>query len=277
MELVILGLVVLFLYVLIRGLSGFSAWVGGRRYRAYRNLATAYRGRYESRGLSDPPTVSFVHSGSTVRVGLAPTIAGQPGQIPRTRVVVRFGKGIPFRLELAPVCRPAPPQPPRGTRPVRIADPGFDRTYVVQANDHEMARDFLDLDVRQAVDNLQRMVHPGGMLVSINPERLLVQVDRNLGQSSEALASAVREALVVHDGLLDGVHRRMSQGIAIVEREDAWEEDAGPPICKVCGEPIHAGSVIVCAACNTPHHRDCWEYVGACSIYGCNGKVGVTE
>ena len=50
------------------------------------------------------------------------------------------------------------------------------------------------------------MVHPGGMLVSINPERLLVQVDRNLGQSSEALAQAVREALVIHDGLLDGVH-----------------------------------------------------------------------
>ncbi len=108
MELVILGLVVLFLYVLIRGLSTFSAWVGGQRYRAYRNLATTYHGRYESRGLSDPPTVSFTHNGSTVRVGLAPTIAGQPGQIPRTRVVVRFGKGIPFRLELAPVCRPAP-------------------------------------------------------------------------------------------------------------------------------------------------------------------------
>ncbi len=277
MELVILGLVVLFLYVLIRGLSTFSAWVGGQRYRAYRNLAAVHRGRYESRGLSDPPTVSFLHNGSTVRVGLAPTIAGQPGQIPRTRVVVRFGKGIPFRLELAPVCRPAPPQPPRGTRPVRLQDPAFDRTYIVQANDHEMARDFLGQNVRHSVENLQRMVHPGGMLVSINPERLLVQVDRNLGQSSEALAMAVREALIIHDGLLEGVNRRMSQGIAIMDRTEAWEEDAGPPICKVCGEAITVGAVIVCAACNTPHHRDCWEYVGSCSIYGCNGKVGVTE
>jgi Prokaryotic RING finger family 1 len=277
MELVILGLVVLFLYLFIRALSTFSTWVGAQRYRAYRNLAAQYRGRYESRGLSDPPTVSFSYNGSTVRVGLAPTIAGQPAQIPRTRVVVRFGKGIPFRLELAPICRPAPPQPPRGTRPVRVSDPAFDRAYVVQANDLEMARDFLDKTVRNAVEDLQRMVHPGGMLVSINPERLLVQVDRNLGQSSEALALAVREALVVHDGLLEGVNRRMNQGIAIVDRTDAWEEDSGPPICKVCGEPIAAGAVIICAACNTPHHRDCWEYVGACSIYGCNGKVGVTE
>ena len=69
----------------------------------------------------------------------------------------------------------------------------------------------------------------------------------------------------------------MSQGIEIVDQPDAWEEDAGPPICKVCGEPIDEGEIIVCASCNTPHHRDCWEYVGACSIYGCNGKVGVRE
>lgn len=277
MEIVVLGLVVVLLYVFIRGLTTFTAWVGGRRYRAYRSLANLHRGRYESRGLSDPPTVSFSHGGSSVRVGLAPTIAGQPEQIPRTRVVARFGKGLPLRLELAPVCRPAPPQPPRGTRPVRIHDPSFDRVYAVQANDDEMARDFLDPTVRAAVENLQRMVHPGGMLVSINPERLLVQVDRNLGQSNEALAQAVRQALIIHDGLLEGVARRMSQGISIVERGEIWDEDAGPPICKVCGEPIEASAVIICAACNTPHHRDCWEYIGACSIYGCNGKVGVTE
>jgi hypothetical protein len=277
MELLILGLIVLFLYVFIRALSSFSAWMGGQRFRAYRHLAALYHGRYESRGLSDPPTVSFIHNGSTVRVGLAPTIAGQPEQIPRTRVVARFGRGIPFRLELAPVTRPAPPQPPRGTRPVRVNSALFDREFVVQANDAEMARDFLDPVVRASIENLQRMVHPGGMLVSINPERLLVQIDRNLGQSAEALAAAVREALVILNDLLDSVTRRMNQGIAIVEQSAGWEEDSGPPICKVCGEPIGEGAVITCAACNTPHHRDCWEYVGACSIYGCNGKVGVTE
>jgi hypothetical protein len=251
--------------------------MSGSRYRAYRQLAALYHGRYEGRGLSDPPTVSFLHHGSTVRVGLAPTIAGQPQQNPRTRVVARFSRGIPFRLELAPIARAAPPQPPKGTRLVKLGDPAFDRAFVAQANDLEMARDFLSPQVRWTIGNLQRMVHTGGMLVSINPERLLVQIDRNLGQSTEALAAAVREALVIHDGLLDGVYRRLNQGIDIVDQPDDWDEDTGPPICKVCGEPITTGAVIVCAACNTPHHRDCWEYVGACSIYGCNGKVGVTE
>ena len=277
MELVILFLIVLSLYIFIRLISTFSAWVGGARYRAYRNLASLYHGRYESRGLSDPPTVSFTHNRSTVRVGLAPTITGQSAQIPRTRVVSRFSQGIPFRLELAPAARPAPPQAPRGTRLVRIGDPTFDRGFVVQANDLEMARDFLSAKVRVSIGNLERMVHPGGMLLSINPERLLVQIDRNLGQSVEALSFAVREALVIHDGLLDGVLQRMNQGIAIVDAAEHEPEDAGPPTCKVCGETIQAGPVILCAACNTPHHHDCWEYVGACSIYGCNGKVGVTD
>ncbi len=277
MELLILGLVVLSIYIIIRLMSNFSAWMTGARFRAYRQLASRYHGRYETRGLSDPPTVSFMHNGASVRVGLAPTIMGQPGQIPRTRVVARFSHGIPFRMELAPVARPAPPQPPKGTRLVTAGDPAFDLGFVVRANDVEMARDFLCQPVRTTVASLQQVVQPGGMLVSINPERMLVQIDRNLGTNSESLAWVVKQALSLHDGLLDGVTRRMGQGVDIVEDAEAWQEDQGPPMCKVCGEPIAETEIVVCASCNTPHHRDCWDYVGACSIYGCNGKVGVRE
>jgi hypothetical protein len=275
--LVVLGLVLLIVYLFVRLLTSMSAWLSGARYRAYRQLAARYHGRYESRGLSDPPTVSFSHNGSAVRVGLAPTIAGQPGQIPRTRVVARFRRGIPFRMELAPVARPVPPQPPKGTRPVKIGDSEFDHSFVVQANDAEMARDFLSAGARKTLAALQRGVHAGGMLISINPERILVQIDRNLAVSSEALAWMVREALVLHDWLLEGVFQRIDQGIAIVDTTGAWEEDSGPATCKVCGEPVFDDQVIVCSVCNTPHHRDCWEYVGGCSIYGCNGKIGATQ
>jgi hypothetical protein len=273
MELVVLGLIILLIYAFIRVLASFSTWMTGARYRAYRQLAHRFNGRYESRGISDPPTVSFSYQGTTVRVGLAPTIPGQPPN-PRTRVVARFRRGIPFRLELAPVARPAPAQSPKGTRLVKTGDLEFDRGFVVQANDAEMARDFLSPQVRWAIGNLQRLVHLGGMLVSINPERLLVQIDRNLGHNTEALIHAVTEALAIHDGLQLGVRRRMTEGISIVDTPGLVDEDSGPPVCKVCGEPIDGGPVILCASCRTPHHRDCWEYVGACSIYGCGSKVG---
>ncbi|QEH34712.1 hypothetical protein OJF2_32540 [Aquisphaera giovannonii] len=272
MEILVLALIVLFIYAFIRLMVSFGSLWQGARFRAYRQLAARYQGRYESRGLSDPPTVSFNHQGTLVRVGLAPTIPGQTS-LPRTRVVARFPKGIPFRMELAPVSRPAPAQAPKGTRLVRSGSAGFDHDYLVQANDADMARDFLNPDVREAVGNLSRLVHQGGMLVSINPERMLVQVDRNLGQSVEALARAVREALVIHDGLQQGVRRRMSEGIAIVDKPGEADPDEGPPTCKVCGEPIgEDAEAVACTKCQTPHHRDCWEYVGACSIYGCGCK-----
>ena len=274
MRIVIFGLLILVVYVLIRLGASASAWLTGSRYRAYRALAARYGGKYESRGLYEPPTVSFSYNGSNVRVGLAPHIAGQAFQ-PRTRVVARFRRGLPFRMELAPIARPAPPQAPKGTRLVRVGDQEFDRGYVVQANDADMALAFLSPSVRWSIEKLGRLAPPGGMLVSINPERLLVQVDRNLGQTFDALAIAVHEALVLHDGLKEGVASRLSDGIAIVAAGPTQDDDTGPPICKVCGEPILTPGVI-CTTCRTPHHADCWQFIGACSIYGCNGKQSVS-
>ena len=137
-----------------------------------------------------------------------------------------------------------------------------------------MARSFLSDPVRRAVANLQGLAPPSGMLVSINPERLLVQVDRNLAQQPESLLNAVHEALLIHDGLQYGVTSQLGQGIEIVASNGGAPEECGPPVCKVCGELIESPAVL-CSVCRTPHHRDCWEFVGACSIYGCTGKTCV--
>jgi hypothetical protein len=40
------------------------------------------------------------------------------------------------------------------------------------------------------------------------------------------------------------------------------------PVCQVCGTEI-AGAPRLCERCDTPHHADCWEYTGRCSVYGC--------
>jgi hypothetical protein len=270
-ELLLLGLFVLVLYLVVRLGSSALAGLSGARHKAYRQLAAKYRGRYENRGLVDPPTVSFGHNGSNVRVGLAPVLAGQP-VVPRTRVVSRFARGLPFRFELMPMGRPAPAQPPRGTRLVRSGYPDFDRGYVVQANDPDIARDLLyPQNVRSAIENLRKMAPPTGMLISINPERLLVQVDRNLGQHPLMLDLAVRDALVIHDWLQQSVAAVLSEGIDVVAAGPAAPEDAGPPVCEVCGDPI-GSTHVQCSQCKTPFHRDCWTFVGGCSTFGCTSK-----
>jgi hypothetical protein len=270
-ELVALGVFVLVLYVVVRLAAKGFAGLAGARYRAYRQLATRYGGKYENRGLVDPPTVSFAHHGSNVRVGLAPVVTGQPTS-PRTRVVARFGRGLPFRLELLPLGRPAPAQPPKGTRPVRSGHSEFDRSYMVQANDGDIAREFLGpFNVRAAIENLRRLAPPAGMLISINPERLLVQVDRNLGSHAPLLEYAVRDALVLHDWLQASVASRLAQGIDIVAVGRPTAEETGPPVCEVCGDPIE-GRHVLCTLCKTPFHRDCWTFVGGCSTFGCPSK-----
>lgn len=55
-----------------------------------------------------------------------------------------------------------------------------------------------------------------------------------------------------------------------LDRPDA----TGMPVCKVCGEEIHQDRVD-CVSCVAPHHRDCWEFNGGCSIYGCGGTEAV--
>jgi hypothetical protein len=269
--LIFLALFVLGLYLVVRLTAKGFAGLAGARFKAYRQLALRYGGKYENRGLVDPPTVSFAHNGSNVRVGLAPTVPGQPSY-PRTRVVCRFAKGIPFRMELMPLGRPAPAQPPKGTRPVKSGHVEFDRGYIVQANDPEMARTlFESVSVRGSIESLRRLAPPAGMLISINPERILVQVDRNLGAQAPLLQAAVFEALTVHDGLQHSIAFQLARGIDIVSVGTASRDEAGPPMCEVCGDPILSAHVL-CIVCKTPFHRDCWTFVGACSTFGCTSK-----
>jgi hypothetical protein len=266
-----LGVIALVLYLVIRLAARGIAGLSGARFRAYRHVANRFGGRYESRGLVDPPTVSFGHRGATVRVGLAPTVAGQ-SSFPRTRVVARFPRGLPLRLELQPFGRPIPPQPPKGTRLVRSGHVEFDKLYLVQANDPDMARAWLDPPtVRGAIEALRRQSPPAGMLVSINPERILVQVDRNLAVHSVLLEAAVRDTLTLLDALTLIVTAQLERGIEIVAVGPSSPEDAGPPVCEVCGDPI-ASAHVACASCKTPFHRDCWTFIGGCSTFGCASK-----
>jgi hypothetical protein len=267
---VVLAAVIFAFYLIVRVVATAAAGLAHARYRAFRQLALRFGGRYESRGLTEPPTVSFLHQTAPVRVGVAPTY-GVHHAAPPTRVIVRFPTAIPLRLELFSTARGGPNQPPKGTRVVQTGDPEFDRNYLTRANDADITREFLGPSVRWAIENLRRLAPPGGVLISVNPERLLVQVNRNFAQQADLLCFVVEQTLGIFDQLVVSVRLQLTQGIAILAAGPASLTEDGPPLCKVCGESITA-SHVVCKTCYTPHHRDCWQFVGGCSIFGCNGK-----
>jgi hypothetical protein len=50
--------------------------------------------------------------------------------------------------------------------------------------------------------------------------------------------------------------------------------DRGGARCPVCSEGLADWTLVSCAACETPHHRDCWSYNHGCAVYAC-GSVDV--
>ncbi len=38
--------------------------------------------------------------------------------------------------------------------------------------------------------------------------------------------------------------------------------------CPVCRSSL-SGELINCDKCSTPHHKECWDYIGHCAIFGC--------
>jgi hypothetical protein len=40
-------------------------------------------------------------------------------------------------------------------------------------------------------------------------------------------------------------------------------------VCSVCSTKIEDDEGLSCAACYTPHHHNCWDYLGQCGVFGC--------
>lgn len=46
-------------------------------------------------------------------------------------------------------------------------------------------------------------------------------------------------------------------------------------LCQVCGDELNQAkiaNVVYCTRCNTPHHKDCWDFIGKCSTYACGSE-----
>ena len=48
--------------------------------------------------------------------------------------------------------------------------------------------------------------------------------------------------------------------------------------CPVCACTFKDDEdVQTCESCGTPHHKDCWEYVSGCAIYGCRKVIEISH
>jgi hypothetical protein len=140
--------------------------------------------------------------------------------------------------------------------------------WEVAAVDYDEARHLMTDAVRLALDRVWLHPLPSDTAVSLLPGWIVVRKVWNTPRGAD-LATFVELACSLNDQVqLAGV-----AGIEFVASDEAQVIDEA--LCCVCCEQL-ADGVVFCVRCKTPHHRECWEYSGGCSTYGCGARMFYT-
>ena len=141
-----------------------------------------------------------------------------------------------------------------GYQDVAVGEKEFDDAYVVKSNDERWARTFVSSDLARII--LRQRVN-----VDLTLASLIMRKEGSLWETGE-LQSFTEGCMTILERL--GAVTGLKVGVQI----EAVETARG--VCQVCGAEMEAP--VACARCKTPHHRECWDYVGGCSTFACGEK-----
>lgn len=147
---------------------------------------------------------------------------------------------------------------PFGPRFIPTGDADFDRDYAVSGLEETVRLVFAPGQGGSLKEALHRSALHGGFRLEYQSGTLRIWSDGTLGDSDRALALAeVARALA---GVLCAPD---STGIV-------WG-DVVSGRCPVCSTAL-VEPLTYCFRCQAPHHRECWDYLGRCAIYGCEPR-----
>lgn len=217
-------------------------------------------------GWFGPPLVRFKYGWTFARLTAYPAPGGDQAQV--LELVVQVPE---LRFDLTVVPRGSHLRLPlhvRGMQALPFDWADFRERYQVYVGDAEEARPALSSGVRLAIDTLAIQPEKGEVAINLRSGWLFVQKVWASHRADDA-DLFVEDALALYEQLL----LSRTAGIEFVEEDQVQLlEDAK---CAICGESL-AQQVVICRRCRTPHHRDCWEYAGSCSTYGCRETIYLT-
>ncbi|HLY11423.1 MAG TPA: RING finger protein [Planctomycetota bacterium] len=145
-----------------------------------------------------------------------------------------------------------------------VGDRSFDSTFVVTSDPESLTRRIFSPDrVPDVVRTVRRLEDCPGLLIRLEPGRLTIQIADCRADYSRALC--LRQTA---EELVDYVVSMPEPGIQW--GESAEERTGRCPICAAgLREPL-----VRCDRCRSPHHRECWDYLGHCATYGCDRRPG---
>lgn len=219
---------------------------------AYQKLANFFHGRYHvRRSVGGWPRATFRHRGVIVIVDY---LHGW------TRVVLPWNQpGFLCRVEPRGIFASFQPDA------VRLHNRHFDATFSIQGKDSVRIREFLSTSLQTQIYKIRSFLGRTPFQVIVTGKSFIVKKRGRLNDYGR-LKRFVDLALNLHDRASSSQLAGPDE-VRIVPGQSAASAD--PPKCQVCGEPI-TEDMVFCRSCETPHHRECWDYTGRCSIYGCS-------
>jgi hypothetical protein len=259
-ECVGLGLVVLIVAILVtvyfsvRAQSRMDVW-----NQAFAWVSRRFGGQLSMGGWFHQPQLRLLYGETFVR--LTTYLAGGRSRVRMVELIAQF-PGEHLRLEVFP--RSADTSllsVAAGLVPVLLAGDDFASAWTILASDEREARQLLTPQVRYHLQQLRRTPEWSDVSLSIRPGWLVVR-RKWVSVRPVDLETFVELAL----GLVDQVLLTRTTGINFLEESQVKVIDDAR--CLVCGEGLMT-DLVYCRRCKTPHHRECWEYSGGCSTYGC--------
>ncbi len=249
-------------FVVVIAVAAIAIATSAQQSRAlndsFQSLASLYGGDFHPGTIfHQRPSVHFVYHGARVLVDLHST--GGKSATYYTEFKISWPNRR-LRCEIYPEHFFSGVSRFFGMCDIEIGSPGFDRDYIISGNNDAELRQLLSPAVQAAIERL-RHLHVNDIYVLWSGGTLLIK-KRGILRHAHELREFVRLCIDLFDQAA-GMH---GEGIEFVERPG--EPASGEAVCQICGELIEHDQVN-CRSCQTPHHRDCWEYYGACSTYGC--------
>jgi hypothetical protein len=256
------GLVIVGSFVAL-AIALFSSNSGGQWNEAFKQVARRFHGTLHPGGWFYTPSVWLQHGEAQARLTLFP-LRGARGE--KCMQLALQQREIDLRTEIYYYqTRDALLPIQRGLLPVEYDWEDFRRRWQVLSDDGDATRRLLSDGVRLAIEMLWRQPMPAEMTITITPGWLVVRKMWPPSSRGVDLEAFVERGCA----LADQLNLAAAAGIEFVAGEEPQlMEDAR---CGVCGDAL-ASEIVVCRRCNTPHHKECWQYGGGCATYGCGGR-----
>jgi hypothetical protein len=249
-------LVLIALALVVQGIQSHS--LASRRRGVYSGLAKRFKGQFTVSTWGGKASLWFRHGNAPILIR----------RFKASRAFWKSGAATQFsapwldhRMHVVIVAREWASTVRRNSRDksVSLGHADLDQAFVAFSRRPDLAPGFLHTD---ALAYAQRFIWPyrNGFRLRLYNGRLTIET-RAPVESAQEYEGFIRFCIE----LFDQAQATREAGIAYANVGEA--QIVSNAKCPVCSEALT--TMVVCKRCRTPHHEDCWNYYGGCSVYGC--------